>query len=123
MTISRVEIKDYKKFGQKIVEWSLHPDTKPKDLKDFKHQTAGFVEVPDRIKTLEFYDNNDLSELVIKLPNKDMVEESLKRFHDPHAKYPVAPFYFDKICKNPPSITNLDFLYSRIADYTISQCM
>jgi len=44
MTISRVEIKDYKKFGQKIVEWSLHPDKKPKDLKEFKHQTAGFVE-------------------------------------------------------------------------------
>jgi len=61
MTISRVEIKDYKKFGQKIVEWSLHPDKKPKDLKEFKHQTAGYVEVPDRITTLEFYDNNDLA--------------------------------------------------------------
>ena len=123
MTISRVEIKDYKKFGRKIVEWSLHPATKPKDLAEFKHQTAGYVEVPDRITTLEFYDNNDLSELVIKLPNQAMVEESLKRFHDPHADYPVPLFYCEKVCEDPATITNLDFLYSRIADYTISQCM
>jgi hypothetical protein len=121
MTIPRVVIKDYKAFGEKIIHWVLHPSSKPKDLHEFKHQTHGIVEVPDRIKELEFYDSGDLSELVIKLPNRQMVEESLQRFKDPHAKYPVPPFYFDKVCED--HMPNLDFLRSRIADYTIAQCM
>jgi hypothetical protein len=123
MAISRVEIKDYKKFGRKIVQWALRPNTKPKNLAEFKKQTAGFVKVPARIKELEFYDNNDLEELVIKLPNKAMVKESLKRFKNPNINYPVAPFYFEKICPEGNGVTNINMLYSRIADYTISQCM
>ena len=121
MTIPRVVIKNYKAFGEKIIHWVLHPNSKPKDLEDFKHQTKDILEVPDRIKSLEFYDSGDLSELVIKLPNRQMVEESLERFKDPHAKYPVPPFYFDKVCED--HMPNLDFLASRIADYTIAQCM
>lgn len=120
--IARIIAKDYKAFGAKIVEWALHPDSRPKSLDELKASVHHILEIPDRIKDIQFLES-DLTTFIIKLPAKELVHDSLKRFADEHEKYHVPHFYYDKVCDGGKGMPNLEFLYSRIADYTIAQCM
>lgn len=120
MPISRIEVLDYKAFGEKVAEWSLNPTMRPKTLDEMKQQTRDILEIPDRIRHLRFIDV-DLSEMVIRLPNAQMVEESKERFANDQSEYPIAPYYRN-ILEDPDSVSNTDMLYARIADYTIAQC-
>jgi len=119
MTISRVEIKDYKKFGRKIVEWALIGDQAERPG-GVQAPAAGYVEVPDRIKTL-ILRQHDLSELVISSRTKPW-SRSRSSASTTRMRIIRSAVLFEKVCEDPATITNLDFLYSRIADYTISQC-
>jgi hypothetical protein len=110
----------YKAFGEKVVEWTLHPSSRPHNVASLKKSTEGILEIPDRIKHVHFIESS-LDTFTIKLPAVELAQESLERFKDPKEVYEIPKFYYDRIEEN--SVPNLDFLYSRIADYTIAQCM
>lgn len=120
--IPRIKIiaNNYKAFGEKVVEWALHPSSRPTDVETLKASTDGILDIPDRIKKVQFIEST-LDTFTIKLPAPELAQESLDRFKDPNEVYEIPRFYYDRIKSN--NVPNLDFLYSRIADYTIAQCM
>ena len=120
MTISRVTILDCVGFGKKIAEWAKFPGSRPATPDDMRAQCKDLAFIPERITSLEMVEST-LDKLVIKLPPKEMVEES-ERIIPGLASYPVPAYYYQKFL-NGSAMTNEDFLYSRIADYTIGQCM
>ena len=121
MSIKRVEILDHKAFGKMVVDWSLHPETRPQNLAALKAACAEMLRIPARIKNLTFVDV-PLDTMVVRVPNKDMVEEAVHRFeNDPTSRdYPAPAFY--KTIGSATSPPALETMYSRIADYTIGQC-
>jgi hypothetical protein len=123
--ISRIKILDHVKLGKRICDWSLRPDSRPKNIEEMKEQLKDIATFPPRIKGVT-YVQADLATFAVRLPNADMVRESVKHMKDHNTgPYPDAKelyYYVEKLCENDPEIDNLDFLYSRIADYTIAQC-
>ncbi len=120
MTISRVTVLDYVGFGKKIAQWAKDPNSRPKTVDEMKDQCKDLAHIPDRVKNLDLVEST-LDTLVIKLPPKEMIEES-ERIIPGLSSYPTPSYYYQKFL-NSSSMTNEDFLYSRIADYTIGQCM
>ena len=120
MTISRVTITDYVGFGKLISDWATGAVPQPKDIDDMRNQCKDVAHIPDRIKNLELVQST-LDTLVIKIPPKEMVEES-QRIIPGLASYPTPAYYYQKFI-NGSSMSNEEFLYARIADYTIGQCM
>ncbi len=121
MTISRVTITDYVGFGKLIADWATDAKPPPKDIDDMRTQCKDVAHIPDRIKKLHLV-KSTLETLVIKLPPKKMVEESTSVLFPGLASYPTPAYYYQKFI-NGSSMSNEEFLYSRIADYTIGQCM
>lgn len=120
MTISRVQVVDSVAFGKKIAEWAKFESSRPASLEELKTQLADIAHIPDRIESFALVPGT-LEHLVFKLPPKEMIEES-ERVIPGLANYPVPAYYYEKFM-NPYGISNEDFLYSRIADYTVGQCM
>ena len=69
---------------------------RPGDVAELKEQLDGIATVPDRIKTVEFVQST-LDHLILRLPVKEMIEESLERMSDPigDGRYPLPQFYAD----------------------------
>ena len=76
------------------------------------------------MRTVEFVQST-LDHLVIRLPAKEMIEESVERMSDPmgSGRYPLPQFYADH-CRPGfgPVMTPLDTLLARVGDHTIAQC-
>jgi hypothetical protein len=121
MTIERVTILDYVEFGKRVVSWSLNPETRPKDLAAMKQELRDILVIPDRTTRLSFVEVG-LDQLLIRLPNPDMVRESLRMFEkaDNAETYPMPLFY--RNLQTGGTLSSFDLLFSRIADYTIAQC-
>lgn len=123
MPIERVTIFQYEEFGQKVVQWSLDSTSRPMTLDELKIDCEGILDIPERITKLAYVDV-ELDTLLIRVPNKDMVQESLERFGeggpDAGGGYPAPAFYRQVGVQGQPP--NIDILLSRIADYTIAQC-
>ncbi len=122
--IERITILDGVKLGQKICDWSTKPATRPASFADMKLELegAGIARFPARITDIKWVET-PLDTFVIRVPNPDMVAESLQAMMDnPNAPYPALPEYTSKLCDVNSTMSNLDFLYTRIADYTIAQC-
>ena len=77
-----------------------------------RDQCKDLAFIPERIKELEMVEST-LDKLVIKLPPKEMIEES-ERIIPGLASYPTPAYYYQKFL-NGSSMTNEEFLYSRIA--------
>lgn len=122
MPIERVEVLDYVAFGRIIVDWALDPAKRPQDLAGVKAALRDVVVIPDRIQTVSYVEVAQ-SDLVIRLPNPDMVQESLNAFQagQRNDAYPV-PLFYRNLLSAGSNMSKLDALYSRIADYTIAQC-
>ena len=91
---------------------------------ELKEQLDGIAVVPDRIRTVEFVQST-LDHLVLRLPVREMIEESLERMSDPmgDGRYPLPQFYADHYRPGfGPVMTPLDTLLARVGDYTIAQC-
>jgi hypothetical protein len=58
------------------------------------------------------------------LPPKDLVAQSEAENSQQGAEYSLHSFYSRKLDPNSglPPISNMDLLYSRIADYTFAHC-
>ncbi len=122
--ISRIEVTDYIEMGRLVARWSTEPKSQPKDIEELKQQFDGIATVPDRIKHIHIVQGT-LDTLILRLPVKEMIEESLERMSDPMANgdYPLPQFYHDYY--NPgfgPVMSSLDTLLARVGDYTIAQC-
>jgi hypothetical protein len=122
--ISRIEVTDYIEMGRIVAEWASDPQTQPATVEQLKEQLDGIAVVPDRIRSVEFVQST-LDHLILRLPVKEMIEESLERMSDPmgDGRYPLPSFYSD--CCRPgfgPVMTPLDTLLARVGDDTIAQC-
>ena len=122
--IPRIEVEDYIEIGRLVAEWAADPASRPKDLGALKAQLAGVAVIPERIKSVEFVQST-LDHLIIRLPAREMIEESVERMSDPMAsgRYPMPQFYADH-CRPGfgPVMTPLDTLLARVGDHTIAQC-
>ena len=122
--IPRIEVADYIEMGRLVAQWATDPATRPGDVAELKEQLDGIAVVPDRIKTVEFVQST-LDHLILRLPVKEMIEESLERMSDPigDGRYPLPQFYADHYRPGfGPVMTPLDTLLARVGDYTIAQC-
>jgi hypothetical protein len=122
--ITRIEVADFIEMGRLVAQWSADPDTRPTTVDELKEQLDGIAVVPDRIKTVEIVQST-LDHLVLRLPVKEMIEESLERMSDPmgDGTYPLPQFYADFYRPGfGPVMTPLDTLLARVGDYTIAQC-
>lgn len=119
MAIKRIEVIDFEAMGRKVAEWTLNPCSRPGSVDELKEQLADIATVPDRIQELEFV-SGTLSKLIIRLPPAEMLKESIDNISE-DVTYPMPTYYADKI-NSPSSISNEEFLYSRVGDYTIAQC-
>jgi hypothetical protein len=117
--ITRIEILDWVAMGKKIAEWAKDPSSRPKTVAEMKDAIDGIALVPSRITKLK-YVQSDLKTMLMRLPNKKMLAESEDLFASPTEIYPMPTIYETGSGGDPPS--NLEKLYSRIADYTIAQC-
>jgi hypothetical protein len=122
--ISRIEVADYIEMGRLVAQWATEPASRPADVAALKAQLEGIALVPDRIKTVEFVQGT-LDHLVLRLPAKEMIEESLERATDPmgDGQIPLPQFYADHYRPGfGPVMTPLDTLLARVGDHTIAQC-
>ena len=64
-------------------------------MAELVEQLDGIAAVPERIKHVQFVQST-LETLVLRLPVKEMLEESMDRMMDPMAgAYPLPQFYAD----------------------------
>jgi hypothetical protein len=121
MAIARVNVLDFLAFGKVVVQWSLDPSTRPRTLRKLKEELRDILEIPDRITRIKYVDV-DQETLVIRVPNKEMVEESIERFSGRGQRAYPAPAFYRDLMPGPNRKRNIDILHCRIADYTIAQC-
>ena len=122
--IPRIEVADYIEMGRLVALWATEPATRPKDAEEFRQQLEGIAVVPERIREVSFVQST-LDHLVLRLPVREMIEESLERMTDPtvDGQYPLPQFYADYYRPGfAPVMTPLDTLLARVGDYTIAQC-
>jgi hypothetical protein len=122
--IARIEVADYIEMGRLVAQWATDPATRPASLAELKQQLDGIAVVPDRIRSFEFVEST-LDHLVVRLPVKEMLEESLERVADPldDGRYPLPQFYADHYRPGfGPVMTSLDLLLARVGDFTVAQC-
>ena len=122
--ISRIDVADFIEMGRLVAQWTVDPDTRPRDVAELADQLDGIAVVPERIKHIEFVQGT-LDTLVLRLPVKEMLEESLEVMSDPmgDGRYPLPQFYADYYRPGfGPVMTPLDTLLARVGDYTIAQC-
>lgn len=125
MRLDRVQITNYKAFGDKVKAWAKGHDPIPQDLAEFASQLAAAnvgATIPSRIKAVKFVACED-DVLVIKLPPKSLIEDSEERLMQPTGDYPMPPVYEQAFQSKPTIKDKLGFHSERIADYTISLCL
>ena len=122
--IPRIEVGDFIELGKLVTEWATGRREPPRTPDELKEQLRGIAEVPDRITEVEVVQGT-LQKLVIRLPVREMVEQSLEIMEDPmnEGSYPFPQFYADFYSPGfGPVLTPRDMLYARVGDYTIAQC-
>lgn len=123
-SLPRIEVADYIEMGRLVAQWAADPATRPATVQELKQQLDGIAIIPDRIKKVEFAQSTT-DTLVLTLPVREMIEESIERMSDPmgDSRYPLPQFYADHYRPGfGPVMTSLDILLARVGDYTIAQC-
>ena len=122
--IQAVEVDDFIEMGRLVAEWAMDPEGRPRDVAELREALRGIAVVPKRIRTVEFVQDT-LDHLILRLPVREMVGESVERMSDPmgDGRYPLPQFYLDH-CRPGfgPVMTPLDTLLARIGDCAIAQC-
>lgn len=128
--ISRIKIGNYVEFGKQVKKWAeTSAANRPKtigEVKDELAKTGAKVVFPeDRFNDdseVIFVESKLYDEWVVRLPPIEMVNESVSRIQN-GGGYPtehLPTYYRDYLTSG--SEYDEEFLYSRIADYTIAQC-
>lgn len=116
--LPRIEIADYIEMGRIVAEWAIDPATRPKTLEELRHQLDGIAVIPPSVHGFSFVQSTT-DHLVISLPGKQMIEDSIERMNDPMAggRYPLPQFYADH--QRPgfgPVMTLIDTLLARVGE-------
>jgi len=118
-----IEVLQPFELGVKFIEWSLDPSSRPPDDMDkFKEQMDGIIQFPlpryiTKVKIIQA----DLDTLVIRLPPKELVEDTTTNL-PPAGDYPLPDFYAERLIDHQ-HLDNREFFRFRIGDYTIANCV
>jgi hypothetical protein len=135
MAIDRLRVTNHEAWGKLVKSWATGKNyledgnnyPLPKTLDEFKQQLATaqvFANVPDWAKSIRFV-SSDSDEILVRLPPKNMIEDSETLLAQPGATYPIPDFYrriFRGIDPIIPEADRLRVHAERIGDYTVSIC-
>jgi len=130
----RFKVIDHLAFGRLVAHWAEDISRAPTTIADLKAALEPNIAlVPTRYTMMQTVQAGP-EEFILRLPPKAMIANTIEELSQPPAApgatYAVPPFYFLKLrCPDgsAPQVSNelindLDFFYSRVADYTISVC-
>ena len=124
MRLERPRIVNYEAFGEKIKSWAKGVEPLPKTMDEFKAQMAAAnvgCQMPASYKKLKFVQGN-AETLVIRLPERALLEDSEAHLAEPGSDYPMPPVY-ERVFQTKPKIDDkMAFHAARVGDYTISMC-
>jgi hypothetical protein len=136
MAIDRVQIANHERWGKLVKTWATGRNylddnnsyPKPTNMDEFKEQLnkaqVGMT-IPDHLRSFRFAES-DVDTLLVRLPPKEMIEDSEARLMAPGAPYPLAPFYKRVFGGKDPEIAKsemMKFHAERVGEYTINACM
>ncbi len=122
--IPRIEVADFVEMGRLVADWATGKVKHPENVAELVEQLDGIAVVPERIKRVTVVQST-LDHLILRLPVREMIEESERHLSDPmtNGRYPFPQFYEDFYSPGfGPVMTPLETLYARVGDYTIAQC-
>jgi hypothetical protein len=123
----RISVIDHRLLGQKIVEWTLNPATRPRTIEEFQYQLTGALTVVDPTKTtkLNFIDT-PMDTILIRLPPKEILQQAKDTYSNAAIsmdQYDFPPYYEVDLAKlKIKGVTAADLFYSSVGDYTTSEC-
>lgn len=119
-----VEVADYIEFGRLVADWAISDEARPKCFDDLVRQLDGIAKVPPNITDFEFI-QGEANVLMIRLPEKDLIEKRLKELETllVGERYKLPKFYDDIYHRNfGPELAPLEIFLARMGDYTIARC-
>jgi len=122
--VPAIEVTDYVGMGSVVAGWSTGQRALPRNVHELRHQLDGLARVSDRVTDLEFVQGTP-EKLVIRLPVRELIEDSIDEMTDPRlaGRYPMPQFYDDYHRPGiAPIMTPIDILFARVGDYAIAQC-
>ena len=124
MKFEKLEVVNYKAFGELVKAWSKGTDPLPATLEEFSTQLAQAnvgAKIPQQLKHVKFV-QDDEDTLTIRLPCKATLEWFEKRLAEQGGSYPLPAFY-ERVFESKPRIDSVvDFQAERIGDYSIGFC-
>lgn len=123
MAIPRINILQHREFGKLVLKWAREPDSRPKDLAEFRTVTNGILEqpLPSWVKAIQFIQPNK-EVLVIRLAPPEFVEDSLATNASSTEPYKLPDFYAEYFKSGLHQDRQEMFEY-RVGDYTLALCM
>jgi hypothetical protein len=122
--MDKVEVVNYKAFGEKVKAWTKGTAPLPTSIEEFASQLAAAnvgAKIPERFKHVKFMQSNE-DTLVVRLPCKATLASSEERLARQGGSYPLPSFY-EQVFEGKPRIDDmLDFHAQRIGDYSIANC-
>jgi hypothetical protein len=117
--IERIQVLDYNGLGNLFIDWATGKSKAPTDLAGFVDATVVknkfLAALPKYYLTFQTVQTDKLSNLLIRLPPKDLVQDTLDNIGDPYS-YPDVIY-------GPRQIPdNRIFFGARVGDYTIALC-
>lgn len=124
MDLDKVEIVNFKAFGEKVKAWARGSEALPGTMQEFADQLASAnigVKVPERLKHIRFVQDDDET-LTVRLPCKTTLDVAETRLAKDGGAYPLPAFY-ERVFQTQPQIADMvSFQAERIGDYSIAQC-
>jgi len=123
MAIERIKVLDYRRLGQKFIDWALGNTPRPADgdLAGFVAQTQGILDVlPAYINDFKMVQAPNKSLLLLRLPPADIVQDTLNEIAGP-GDYRLPDFYEERFLENQHT-DKLEFFQYRVGDYLIAHC-
>jgi len=122
--VSKISVEDYAALGKLIIHWANNPDARPKTIADAKPllKAAGINFPQDRLPddAPVFFIDNPLNAWVIKLPQPEIVAQTVRAITENNGRYPAdnLPNYLTESQRND-QVFDLDFYYSTIGQYSV----
>lgn len=123
MAIPRINILQHRELGKLLIKWAQDPETRPKDLAEFKTATSGILDqpLPSWVKAIQFIQPN-LEVLVIRLAPPEFVKDSIQINATATGPYPLPTFY-EEYFKLGQHQNRQEMFEYRVGDYTLAFCM
>ena len=121
----RAEATDPIMMGRKIVEWTLHPETRPTTFDEFKDQVRGALEISEKITGFQLVDTPQ-NTLVIRLPAVAPLEAAWNEYKTPGVTVENYAFpkylHVDKEMIKQDNTTPEQLFHGSVGDYTTKEC-